>query len=158
MERFIKMNEIYVTKDPYLIRTVVGSCIALCLWDSYHRIGGMGHIMLPQSNGDSVALPGKYADTAVKTLISIMKGKGGVISNMQASCVGGASMFQNHHPKYESVGRRNYQRVKNELAHFGIPIVTEAVGGTSGRKVEMNCATGAITISMLLKSWCMEPA
>lgn len=153
MERFIKMNELYVTKAACLIRTVVGSCIALCLWDGHCQIAGMGHIMLPRSNGDPAVLPGKYADTAVKALVSMMVEKGGTVSNMQASCVGGASMFQNHYPKCESVGKKNYSIVKKELLDFGIPIVTEAVGGTSGRKVELDCITGAVTISMLLKSW-----
>ena len=151
METFIKMNEIYITKSPYLIKTVVGSCIALCVWDSYGQIGGMGHIMLPESNGDQDAPPGKYADTAVKYLISKMINEGSLLKNMQATCAGGASMFRNHQNKIEPVGIKNYKIVKNELTHFGIPIVTEAVGGTLGRKVLMNCASGKITISTLLK-------
>lgn len=152
MEKFVKMSEIYVTKSPYLIKTVVGSCIALCIWDSHCRIGGMGHIMLPESNGDPKAPPGKYADIAVKSLISTMIDEGSSITNMLAACVGGASMFQNHQNKFEPVGKKNYRTVKKELMYFGIPIVTEAVGGISGRRVEMNCTSGAITISTLLKS------
>ncbi|MBN2028918.1 chemotaxis protein CheD [bacterium] len=151
MERFIKMNEIVVAKSPYLIRTVVGSCIALCIWDGCCRIGGMGHIMLPESNGDSEAPPGKYADIAVKKLVSIMVDEGSLLKRMQATCIGGASMFQNHQNAFESIGSKNYRTVKEELKNFGIPIVTEAVGGILGRRVEMNCANGAITISMLLK-------
>jgi chemotaxis protein CheD len=152
MEKFVKMSEIYVTKSPCLIKTVVGSCIALCIWDSRWRIGGMGHIMLPQSNGDSEAPLGKYADTAVKTLISNMIKEGGSITNMQAACIGGASMFQSNQHIFESIGKKNYRTVKKELKDFGIPIVTEAVGGTSGRRVEMNCSSGTITISTLLRS------
>ena len=152
MEQFVKMNEIYVTKSPYLIKTVVGSCIALCIWDHWHRIGGMGHIMLPESNGDMNAPAGKYADTAVKSLISTMVNEGSSIKSMQATCVGGATMFQNHSHQFEPVGKKNYRIVKKELTNFGIPIVTEAIGGTVGRKVAMNCTSGAITISMLLKT------
>jgi chemotaxis protein CheD len=152
MEQFVKMNEIYVSKSPYLIKTVVGSCIALCIWDSHSTIGGMGHIMLPKSNGDPKAPPGKYADIAVKSLISTMVNEGSSIVNMQASCVGGASMFQNHQHKFESVGIKNYRMVKKELADLGIPIVTKAVGGISGRRVVMNCTSGVITISTLQKA------
>lgn len=156
MERFVKMNEIAVAAHAGLFKTVVGSCIALCLWDSLNRVGGMGHIMLPQSNGDAAAPAGKYADTAVKALVALMMKQGGSVKNMQATCVGGASMFQNHMRKFESVGSKNYRMVQKELAGYGIPIVTQAVGGTSGRKVKMDCATGAVTISMLLKSWRTE--
>lgn len=151
MEKFIKMNEIYVTKSPYLIKTVVGSCIALCLWDSHSRIGGMGHIMLPESNGDLKAPPGKYADTAVKALISQMIQEGSSTKTMLATCAGGASMFQNPNTKIESIGIKNFNIVKKELMHSEIPIITEAIGGVSGRKVMLNCGDGAITISMLLK-------
>lgn len=151
MEQFVKMNEIYVTKSPYLIKTVVGSCIALCIWDNHSKIGGMGHIMLPKSNGNPKAPPGKYADIAVKNLISTMVTEGSSIVNMQASCIGGASMFQNNHHKCESVGIKNYKMVKKELADLGIPIVIKAVGGNSGRRVVMNCTSGDITISTLQK-------
>jgi len=152
MERFVKMNEIFISKSSEVLKTVVGSCIALCLWDNNNRIGGMGHIMLPESNGDRTAPPGKYADTAVAEMVSKMVFHGGCLDNVVAMCVGGASMFSNHSSRIETVGIKNYRIVKRELEHFKIPVITESIGGTTGRKISMNCREGIVTISMLLKS------
>jgi len=151
MEKFIKMNEICISDSPCLIKTIVGSCIALCIWDGRCRIGGMAHIMLPESNGDLNAPPGKYANTAVRHMVSTMISEGSAVENMLATCAGGASMFQSRQSNFVTVGIKNFRAVKKELTGFGIPVVTEAIGGISGRRVEMNCASGGITISMLLK-------
>ena len=92
-ETFIKMSEIYVAKAPCVIKTVVGSCIALCIWDQESKIGGMAHIMMPHHNGDLSAPKGKYADTAVDELINKMEKQGAVLKHMIATCIGGAAMF-----------------------------------------------------------------
>lgn len=112
----------------------------------------MGHIMLPESNGDRTAPLGKYADTAVSALVTQMLCEGASLKSLVAMCVGGASMFQNHKANIETVGVKNFKIVKRELERFEIPVVTEAIGGTTGRKITMDCSDGVITISMLLKN------
>ncbi|HEX9935044.1 MAG TPA: chemotaxis protein CheD [bacterium] len=152
METFVKMNEIHIAEAPTILGTVVGSCIALCLWDGRLQIGGMAHIMMPEGNGNRHAPPGKYADRAVKALVDQMLKHGSSLKILTAACIGGASMFQNPKVKIEPVGQRNYRVVQNELVKFGIPIVIEAVGGPSGRKIILNCSDGAVTVSTLSMS------
>jgi chemotaxis protein CheD len=151
MEAFLKMSEIFVAKAPFIIKTVVGSCIALCLWDQESKIGGMAHIMLPNRNGDLSAPEGKYADTAVHALINKMQGEGALLKNMIATCIGGATMFGKIHGLTASVGERNAEIVKSLLTDYTIPIMVESVGGFAGRKVSLNCDDGSVTVTMLNK-------
>ncbi|NQT24966.1 chemotaxis protein CheD [candidate division KSB1 bacterium] len=143
------MSEIQVEKEPIVLKTVVGSCIALCLWDPKVRIGGMAHIVMPKKNGDVDAPIGKYADTGVRSLLKQMTQNGANISRLHAMCIGGASMFMQSGKNGSSIGSRNVEAVKQELQVLGIEITTEAVGGIMGRKVSMNCNDGSITITTL---------
>ncbi len=151
METFLKMSEIHVAKAPCTIKTVVGSCIALCLWDQESKVGGMAHIMLPHRNGDISAPDGKYADTAVHALINRMEKEGAVLKHMIATCIGGATMFGKLNGMMPTVGERNAEIVKSLLTDYTIPIMVESVGGFAGRKVLLNCDDGAVTVTMLNK-------
>ena len=149
MEQFVRMSEISIDKKPAVLKTVVGSCIALCLWDSKHHIGGMVHIVLPRRNGDVKSPDGKYADTGVKALYNQMVRNGASTCNMHAICVGGASMFLQSGKNGSSIGSRNIKAVKGALSELGVEITTEAVGGVMGRKVSLNCKDGTVAITTL---------
>lgn len=141
----------HVSRAPCLLKTVVGSCIALCIWDQETLIGGMVHIMMPERNGDTSAQPGKYADLAVHVLIERMQKEGANLKHMIANCIGGAMMFGSFPGQKESIGNRNAEVVKRYLAEYKIPIMIESIGGFAGRKVSLNCEDGAITVTMLNK-------
>jgi chemotaxis protein CheD len=149
MDYFLKMSQMLVAADPAELKTVVGSCIALCLWDPKTRIGGMAHIVLPERNGERNADEGKYADTAVSCLVSRMVERGADARNFTAASVGGASMF--HHSRISSctVGSKNAQAVRVQLEKLGIPIMTEDIGGYSGRKVAFHCSDGKLDVTVL---------
>jgi chemotaxis protein CheD len=152
MENFVKMTEICVVNDASTLKTVVGSCIALCLWDGQSRIGGMAHIMMPVRNGDADAPPGKYADTAVRALVAEMLRRGASIDRLTATCAGGASMFVFRASEKPSVGDRNFEAVSNYLNLHRIPIRVKDIGGTVGRRIHFDCSNGMICISTLTKS------
>ena len=62
-------GEYYVTTDDMVIMTVLGSCIAACIWDPKVRVGGMNHFMLPDGGGDT---SGRYGSYAMELLINEM--------------------------------------------------------------------------------------
>jgi chemotaxis protein CheD len=149
MDHFLKMSQILVAADPAELKTVVGSCIALCLWDRKMRIGGMAHIVLPERNGDKNADEGKYADTAVTCLVSRMVERGADVRNFIAACAGGASMFHRSRISTCTVGMKNARSVRIQLEKLFIPIVAEDVGGYSGRKVAFHCSDGRLEVTVL---------
>jgi len=130
----------------------LGSCIALIIHDEYLKIGGVAHIMLPDSKGRDDR-PGKFADTAVPVLKSELMKRGSKPRSLQAKIIGGSRMFQNFRGDLD-IGMRNTEAVRQCLKAHSIPVVTEETGGTSGRSITYtptNC--GKITIKQADGEW-----
>lgn len=152
MEHFIKIAEIKVIRGPGILKTVVGSCIALCIWDKEEKIGGMVHIMMPRVNNSKTSFPrGKYADTAVHALYKEMISRNCEQKHLIASVIGGASLFNSKlvNNGSKSIGIDNYETVMKQLYLHRISVNTEDVGGNSGRRVLFDCSNGEVIVTML---------
>src|SRR5579872_1849731 len=91
---YLLPGQLHVSADPCQIRTILGSCVAICLWDSCRRVGGMNHFLLPASREGQPASH-RYADVATRTLLEKLKSLGCRQVNLRAKIFGGATMFQN---------------------------------------------------------------
>jgi chemotaxis protein CheD len=111
----------------------LGSCIALILHDQRRSLGGLAHIMLPESHGNTDR-PGKFADTATSALLDGMERLGSTKFSITATVVGGASMFEFSATSL-NIGERNVAAVKDLLRELGIRIEHEETGGKVGRSV-----------------------
>ncbi len=155
MEYYLKIADIKVVKSPDTLKTVVGSCIALCLWDKTTASGGMVHIMMPDSKEHENGSKGKYADTAVRALIDKMIKTGCKEEYLTAEIAGGASMFlsKNHdNTDGNNIGMKNSQTVKKILHKFNIPLKSEDTGGTSGRRIVFDPSTGEVLSNVIGKN------
>ncbi|MBR1368389.1 chemotaxis protein CheD [Methanocalculus chunghsingensis] len=128
----IGIGDYHVGTEP-MTSIGLGSCIGLILHDTRLGIGGMAHIMLPESGGKRDR-PGKYADTAVEILLKDLLKKGCTPKTLQAKLVGGAQMFANFSGNL-SIGLRNVEAIKELLKKSGISIKGEDIGGSKGRTV-----------------------
>lgn len=135
----VGIGEYYVGTDP-MTSIGLGSCIGLILHDAKRGIGGMAHIMLPESGGKHDR-PGKYADTALEILLKELTRKGCSPKTLQAKIVGGAQMFANFSGNL-SIGDRNIEAVRACLEKHGIAITDADVGGQKGRTVYYCPANG----------------
>ena len=142
-----------VAAAPAKVRTLLGSCVGVVLYDRAARLGGLAHIVLPSAHG-VVDHPGKYADTAIPALIADFDRRlgGKVRARLIAKLVGGANMFQMDPGLKESsglnIGRRNQEAIEQILAELTIPIMARDVGGTSGRRLTLDTASGIVTIKV----------
>ncbi|MCC7566862.1 MAG: chemotaxis protein CheD [Methanoregulaceae archaeon] len=109
----------------------LGSCVGLVIHDSEKCIGGLAHVMLPDSGGRTER-PGKFADTAIDALVSILVGQGCRKTALVAKMVGGAAMFKTLSENL-NIGERNITAIKENLKQKNIPIKAECVGGSVGR-------------------------
>jgi chemotaxis protein CheD len=140
-----------VATAPARIRTLLGSCVGVVLYDRVARVGGLAHIVLPSARG-AVDHPGKYADTAIPALIADIERRLGtkVRSRLTAKLAGGASMFQVN-PDANSalnIGQRNQEAIEQILAELRIPILARDLGGTSGRRLTLDTASGIVAIKV----------
>lgn len=146
MTHSIGIAGLRVVISPEKVRTVLGSCIGVALYDTTAKIGGMAHVMLPSSTlgqGDR----GKFADTAVDWLLEEALKSGCNRRRLEVKITGGASMFGT---KVDNgIGERNVQAVKERLAHHSLRLVAEDVGGTKGRKMMLDPSTGVVEVQFI---------
>ena len=138
-------GEYFVADESMVIMTVLGSCIAACLWDSRARVGGMNHFMLP--DGDLADASGRYGSYAMELLINEMLKMGARRETMQAKIFGDAQVMHNFTTM--NVGERNTNFVLNYLHTERIPIVSEDVLDIYPRKVVFFPVTGKAMVKRL---------
>lgn len=138
-------GEYYVSRDQIVVMTVLGSCIAACIWDSTARTGGMNHFMLPDgASGDG---SGRYGSYAMELLINEMLKLGARRETMQAKIFGGAQVMAGLTTM--NVGERNTQFVLDYLATERIPVVSQDVLDIHPRKVCFFPVTGKALVKRL---------
>jgi chemotaxis protein CheD len=152
----IRIGEFVGDGAHVIVTNGVGSCIIIVLHDRLLRVGGMAHAILPHTrNALTPALPNdtegksfvKYADAAVDALVEEILARGGVKEHLVAKLIGGARMFSLLEGDKLGIGFENTQSARERLAFHQITIETEVVGGTVGRNVRFDCATGIVEIT-----------
>ena len=123
-------GEYFVTQEDLLIVTVLGSCIAACIWDSHARVGGMNHFMLPDGDAEG---GGRYGSYAMEVLINELMKKGARRETMQAKVFGGGQVM--HSFTSMNVGERNTRFVLDYLHTERIPVISQDVLDIYPRKV-----------------------
>ncbi|OIJ09925.1 chemotaxis protein CheD [Anaerobacillus arseniciselenatis] len=146
----VGMADLNVAKPPQKIRTSgLGSCVGVIIYDEILKVCGMAHVMLPSSSlakADSMN-KAKYADTALEVLLDKLKSNGANQTRLKAKLAGGAQMFKfSTSSEMMRIGPRNVDAVKEKLKELRIRIVSEDVGGTSGRTIEFDPETSKLSI------------
>jgi chemotaxis protein CheD len=145
----VGMADLNVAAFPNRIRTTgLGSCVGVVLYDPLNKIGGMAHVMLPDSSlSKGIINEAKYADTAIPRLIQELEKAGAERGFLTAKLVGGAQMFAfSTVNETMKVGLRNVEACKVILNQERIPVVAEDTGGNWGRTVELDSKTGHLSI------------
>ena len=137
-----------VTRAPHVILSSgLGSCVVLTLYDTKWKLGGLAHIMLPDSNSlNGYHPPYKCADTAIATLIKGLRSMRANPRNMVAKLVGGAKMFLSNDDSNPGIGGQNIISVKHILKRRRIPVIGENTGGNYGRSVEFYLDSGKVMV------------
>ena len=145
MERpkhFLYPGAIYMSTEPALVTTILGSCVAICLYDPILQIGGINHYMLPLWNGQGLASP-RYGNIAIEKLIANIIALGSKKENLKAKIFGGAEIIATSVNQF-MIGKRNIIIAKEILHEENIPIVSSSTGGKLGRKIIFNTETGEV--------------
>ena len=135
----VVQGDFAVSRDPnVMMSTVLGSCIAVCLYDRTNQTGGMNHFLLAMTddrqNGDL-----KYGVNAMELLINRLLRQGGERHRLEAKVFGGARMTQHS----RDIGASNAAFALDFLSKEGIPIRGKSIGGTSARRVQFHPTDGA---------------
>jgi len=132
----IVQGEHAVVGDPQvMITTLLGSCVAVCLYDSTAKVGGMNHFLLGEPGADHVPRSGdlsRYGVHAMELLINEMMAKGAVRGRLRAHLYGGATMISG----LGSIGANNAAFARRFMETEGITVGHCDLGGVHARKVE----------------------
>ncbi|MBG0768503.1 chemotaxis protein CheD [Methanococcus maripaludis] len=141
----VKMGDIGVAKNPESIETLLGSCVAIILYDRGKKIGGVAHVMLPKSRNSSEKNPGKYANTAIPELINRMAKLGARKDKLTTKLAGGAAMFKCNSNTID-VGKKNIEASRQEVKKMGLRIASEDLGGDTGRTITLSLKDGSVLV------------
>ena len=148
----VGMADLKIAKQPEILPTLgLGSCVGIALYDPSIRLGGLAHIMLPDSkqikNNDNKA---KFADTAVEILVENMLAQGARKSKIVAKIAGGAHMFEfKNMDEMMRIGTRNVAAVIQILQQLSIPIIAQDTGSNYGRTIELHTDTGMLLVKTI---------
>jgi chemotaxis protein CheD len=142
----IRMGEMAVASTSGVLRTLLGSCVGIVLYDRRRRVGGLAHVVLPESR-EKTDTPAKFVDTAVPALIEAMQALSSEPLRLSARIAGGAQMFATSATR--RIGDQNIEASEVHLRAMRIPIVGRNVGGSKGRRMTLDVATGSVRIEIV---------
>jgi chemotaxis protein CheD len=137
---YLERGYIYCALEQMTVYTVVGSCVVVCLWDKRLKFGGMTHFPYPATNRTEEATA-QYGNVAIPQLIHMMEKSGSKRGDLLAQILGGAA------PRpvpVKTLGAENIEIARAILKKKGIQVCSEDVGGTMGRKIVFDTATGHV--------------
>lgn len=146
---YLYPSALFADKEPYLVDTILGSCVAVCLYDTVLKVGGINHYMLPLWNGTGLASP-KYGNIAIEKLIEKLLSFGCKRENINAKIFGGGEVVETHNNMFR-IGERNIETAENILKENKIKITGRSVGGKKGRKIRYNTHTGVVLMKYIEK-------
>lgn len=149
MEKTIYMGEMAVAKEG-ILRTTLGSCVGIVLYDPRQNVYGLAHVMLPQCSEGEAENPGKYANTAIPALLKMMNVRRDQYPNIVAKIAGGSNMFANVSSNSPiAIGVKNIEAVKTILKDLQICIRKEDLGGEKGRQLIIDVTNKKVTTNCI---------
>ena len=139
---YLHPGQILTTAETVLVTTVLGSCVAVCLFDPVAAVGGMNHFLLPSTpvrSGNDL----RYGNMAMERLIAAMQLKGAVLERLVAKVFGGACVIPGFSGAREAIGTKNVLAAREALMRHDIAIRGEQTGGRRGRKLLFHTGHGA---------------
>lgn len=146
---YVMPGECQVSAEPVRLLTILGSCVAVCLYDPVRGVGGLNHFLLPGDAPVAEQEPLRWGRQAMDELFRQAMSLGASERFLEAKLFGGAQIGQQSVPHQFRIGDRNVDYARQELARRGVAIRSESVGGSRGRKVIMETWTGTVWVKEL---------
>ncbi len=145
---YLHPGQLHVATQPSVVTTILGSCVAVCVWDPARGIGGINHYLLP--TGVKTAANGlRYGNVAIENLLEAVVRSGASRVNLLAKLFGGACVLDAMRGKENHLGAKNVEIARKMLAEADIPVVASDVCGGRGRKLIFYPHQGSAQIKLL---------
>ena len=142
---YLHPGQVVVSAEPVQVTTILGSCVAICLYDERTGLGGLNHFVLPDLSTMDPST--RYAGPAFRELLTRLRALGARSASLQAKVFGGSDTLG--FSAETTIGARNVESARSLLTLAGIPNVGGDVGGTVGRKLLFDTSGGAAWVRLL---------
>jgi len=140
---FLLPGTLYCAAVPSRVTTILGSCVAVCLWDTRLRLGGINHYLLPHRLSAAPSL--RFGDSAIEQLLEAMLRLGCRPEALRAKLFGGAAVL-GLATGGDPVGDQNVRVALDKLWRYGIPIIARQTGGRSGMFIRLLTDSGEVMV------------
>jgi chemotaxis protein CheD len=142
-------GEYFVSEEPKVVYTILGSCISVCLRDPFAKVGGMNHFMLAAPSNteghDNWSDSGRYGSFAMEMLINEILQRGGMKKRLEAKVFGGGKIYDGN----IDIGAKNAAWALDYLEREDIPLMKANVGDVCPRKVYFFTDSGKVLLKKL---------
>lgn len=141
-------GEFFVSKEPMIVYTVLGSCISACIRDPFVGVGGMNHFMLPEpkeAGNDSWGESTRYGSFAMESLINEILKRGGNRNRLEIKLFGAGKIYEGH----IDVGAKNAKWVTEYLKSEGLAVLSSDLGDVFPRKVYYFTDSGRVLMKKI---------
>ncbi len=145
---YLHPGQLHVATAPTAVTTILGSCVAVCAWDSALGIGGINHYLLP-TGAKSTAGGLRYGNLAIGSLLELLYRAGASPATLRAKLFGGACVLDAMRGNENHLGGKNVEIARKILADAGIPVIASDVGGGRGRKLIFYPHEGTAQVKLL---------
>jgi chemotaxis protein CheD len=147
-QAYLHAGHMIVSREPCRVTTILGSCVAVGLWDPTSGVGGINHFLLPHGNGGNLDSP-RFGNVAVRALIREVVLAGARRRHLQAKLFGGACVLRAFQSGGWHLGRKNVDIARQILTDEHIPVSIADVEGQRGRKLIFQTHDGAAWVRSL---------
>lgn len=154
----LKPAELYISDHPAIVRTVLGSCVAVTMFDKRLGVAAMCHALLPQGNealdqhaATTENLSYKYVQTVIPLMLQRLKTYGSEPKDLEVKLFGGADMLtvRTGNPNMQPVGKSNIDAVLQAIKAHNLELIVSDVGGHLGRKILFYTQTGEVLLKRI---------
>lgn len=145
---YLHPGQLFASAEAAAVTTILGSCVAVCLWDGATAVGGVNHFQLPTWSGRGERTP-RFASVAIQELLERLLALGARRPTIGAKVFGGACLTPEMAPGRRSLGEQNAEHARVYLQECGIRIAASATGGRRGRKLVFHTADGTAWVKEL---------
>jgi chemotaxis protein CheD len=146
---YLHSGKFHVSATPCRISTILGSCVAVAVFDPVTGVGGLNHFLLPHGPFVAPAQAARFGNLAVPQLVEAVLAAGASRASLQAKLFGGACVLAAFRKPGGHLGTRNVEVAREMLKADGIPVVAEDVEGCSGRKLIFQTHDGVAWVRSL---------
>ncbi|MBK5254800.1 MAG: chemotaxis protein CheD [Vicinamibacteria bacterium] len=145
---FLLPGQWAVPHEPSELTTILGPCVAVCLFDRTRGMGGMNHFLLA-AGGSNARERSRYGDTSCEDLVQCLFASGSRPGDMEARIVGGANVGRSPTSVGESLGEKNAEMARSVLRRHGIEVGFQDTGGANARRLRFRTGVGILEVKTI---------